>query len=136
MADGLALLRRQLPLRPPLTTQEARGEGAADRPISIQLKLGADIADDEANEGHAEEAHVGDDEKRHDRRKQPGRKGDGDEDGSCGHVLPPGTAVTPTTLIVSRIACYAKASSSALPRRSTISPIWSSVTMKGGASST
>jgi hypothetical protein len=32
--------------------------------------------------------------------------------------------------------CYARTSSMALPSRSTISPIWSAVTMNGGASRT
>src|SRR5262245_23516529 len=92
MADGLTLLRREVLLRSQLRAEKTRRE-TADRPVAIQLGLGADVTDDEADEGDAKEAHVGDDEKGNDRGQQPGRKRDGDEDRSCGHVLPP--AVTP-----------------------------------------
>jgi len=54
-----------------LRTEEACRE-TADRPISIQLELSADIANDEANKGHAEKARIGDDEKSDDRRNKPG----------------------------------------------------------------
>jgi len=71
MPDGLPLLRPQLLLRAYLRCEEARRESAADRPIPVQLELSADIADDEANNGYAEKARIGDEEEGYDRRDKP-----------------------------------------------------------------
>lgn len=66
MVDGLTLLRPQLLLRAHLRCEETRRECAADRPVSVQFELSADIADDEADDGYAEKARIGDDEKGYD----------------------------------------------------------------------
>src|SRR6202008_2832765 len=85
-------------------------------------------AEGQADQGHAEEGRVGDDEKGHGRRHDPCRKRNCHEYGSCGHAFPPEPSGSTEEAHRIRDRRQAKASSMALPRRSTISPIWSSVT--------